>query len=392
MPSIRLTKAKIEAIKFDQKGPIRQIVWDATLPGFGVRVQRTGAKAFVLLYRVGDRKRLVQLGAVADFPTIDHARDAAREARRVVRLEDRDPIPVRGRKIDTVSDLADDWLAYLRDKDRKPSYIKDAKNRLDNHVIPTLGRMRPQDVTPAHVDRIHRRLTRDGKRMTANRVVALVQAVFSHAARPTVAIIAPTDPNPAKGVERNPEKARKVFVRPSEMPALLSSIEAEPDPYHRAFFMLALLTGARRGELLGMRWSDVDVENKTITFRDTKNRSDHVLPISQAAIDILEGLPRQQGNPFVLCGRKHGQAMNNPDKPWKRIKTRAKLPSVHIHDLRRTYGSWLATQGRTTQQIGRTLGHKSDVTARVYAEIADMAKSDLADEMAVLLQAARGLA
>lgn len=389
MASVHLTMARVQALQFDPDGPIRQIVWDAGLPGFGVRVQPAGTKSFVVLYRIGDRKRLVKIGDVRDFKKIEQARDAAREARRTVRLQDRDPIPARSRKIENVNDLATAWLAYLKQKGCKDSYINDAKNRLNLHVLPDIGRLRPKDVTAVHVDRIHRRLTKAGKRMTANRCVALVQAIFSYAARPAIRAVDPNEPNPAKGVERNPEKARKVFVWPSEMPALLEAIDAEADPYMQAFFLLAILTGARRGELLGLKWADADTENRRLIFRDTKNREDHTLSISQPAADLLDALPRQEGNPYVLCGHIIGQPIVNPDKPWRRIRERAGLPDLHIHDLRRTFGSWLATAGRTTQQIGKALGHKSSITARVYAEIAEQAKSDLADDMAALVDAAR---
>ena len=390
MPNAKLTKTRIDAIEFDPAGPIRQITWDTALPGFGVRVQPKGTKSYVLLYRVGERKRLVKLGAIGDFQTVDLARDAAREARRTVRLEDRDPIPSRPKKINLVADLVDDWLGYLKDKDRKEKYIKDTASRLRRHVLPDIGGMRPQDVNSTHIDRIHRRITKAGHKADANNVVRLVHALFNYAVR--IKAFPSTEPNPAAGVEKNPSKDRKVFVRPEEMPALLASIEAEPDPYHQAFFMLALLTGARRGELLGLKWEDADLKNRTLTFRDTKNREDHVLAISQTAVEILEALPRQSGNPYVICGHKRGSALVNPDKPWKRIKARAGLGDVHIHDLRRTYGSWLASKGRTTQQIGKTLGHKSNITAKVYAEIAESAKSDLAEQMAALVQAARGAA
>jgi len=387
MPNVKLTKDRIDKIEFDPDGPIRQITWDTALPGFGVRVQPKGTKSYVLLYRIGKRKRLVKLGAIGDFQTVDLARDAARETRRTVRLEDRDPIPSRGKKIELVTDLVDDWLGYLKDKGRKDSYIEDASSRMRLHVLPDIGGMRPKDVERDHIDRIHRRLTRAGKGPTANNVVRLIHALFTYAAR--VKAFPKSEPNPAAGIEKNPERPRKVFVSPSQMPALLESIEAEPDPYHQAFFLLALLTGARRGELLGLKWEDVDLRNRTLTFHDTKNRTDHVLAISQAAVGILEALPRQAGNPYVICGHKHGKALVNPDKPWKRIKARAGLPDVHVHDLRRTYGSWLASKGRTTQQIGKTLGHKSSITARVYAEIAEQVKSDLAEEMAALVNAAR---
>ena len=111
------------------------------------------------------------------------------------------------------------------------------------------------------------------------------------------------------------------------------------------------------------------------------------LVVDADAVALLRGLPRTLGNPYVFCGRAEGKPINHPYKAWKRILKGAGIERrVTLHDLRRTVGSTLASHGFSTQQIGKLLNHKSDITAKVYAEIADESKQDMADTMAGLLK------
>jgi integrase len=150
---------------------------------------------------------------------------------------------------------------------------------------------------------------------------------------------------------------------------------------------MVLFTGARKSELLNLQWPDVDLKGRTIKFRDTKNREDHDVPLSPEAVKLLRDLPRTLGNPHVFCGHKKGKPLNNPYKAWRRILKRAGIDRrVTIHDLRRTAGSLLATAGFSTQQIGKLLGHKSSITSKVYAEIADTAKVEMTGALAKMLR------
>ena len=81
---------------------------------------------------------------------------------------------------------------------------------------------------------------------------------------------------------------------------------------------MLLHTGARKSKMLNLEWSDVDLKIGQITFRDTKNKTDHCLPLDKDAVSLLEALPRTEGNPYVFNGAKPGKPLNNPYKAWTR--------------------------------------------------------------------------
>ena len=105
-------------------------------------------------------------------------------------------------------------------------------------------------------------------------------------------------------------------------------------------------------------------------FPETKSGKAHVVPLSPPAMTILGNLPRRPGNDFVFCGRKPGRPLANIDGAWRRVRERAKLPDVRLHDLRRSVASWMAQSGAPLLVVKNTLGHSSvKVTEKVYAQI-----------------------
>jgi integrase len=198
--------------------------------------------------------------------------------------------------------------------------------------------------------------------------------------------------NPCAGIPLRPERKRQVRLELSELPRLEAAIDAETtDPYLRAFFRFVLGTGCRRGEALNLRWEDVTLERKTrtVTFRDTKSGDDRSVPLSSYCARLLGALPKVEGNPFVFVGRRHGKRLYNGSKAWGRIRERAGLFHLRIHDLRRTFGSWLGDEGFSSKQIGTVLGHRSDITSRVYMALGDKSKRSAIDAMHRLMRKAK---
>jgi integrase len=198
--------------------------------------------------------------------------------------------------------------------------------------------------------------------------------------------------NPCAGIELRPETRRQVRLELNELPRLEAAIDSETDdPFVRAYFRFLLATGCRRSEALKLRWTDVVLPEKpkhqgaTVTFRGTKGGTDHTVPLSAYAAAQLASLPRYAGNPFVFASRQHGKPLMEPSKAWQRIRNAAGLDHLRIHDLRRTFGSWLGDAGFTSKQIGAALGHKSDITGRVYMALGDQSKRAAADTMAKLM-------
>jgi integrase len=151
------------------------------------------------------------------------------------------------------------------------------------------------------------------------------------------------------------------------MPRLATAIDEDPSPHLRAAFWLYLLTGVRKRELLRARWEDLDFHTNLWRLPDTKSGRVHHVPLSTRAVAILNALPRELGNPYVIPGARKGQPLNNLDKAWRRIRQRAGLDDVRIHDLRRTFGSHLAQDGASLHLIGTILNHRDPSTTQVYA-------------------------
>jgi integrase len=187
--------------------------------------------------------------------------------------------------------------------------------------------------------------------------------------------------NPVIGIDFNRERPRSEFIQPAELPAVLREIQAEPDPWARAYLSLLLLTGMRSGELLKLRWAEVSFERAQLRLLATKNHEDFLLKLSAPALDVLRALPRV-GSEQVFPARRRdgGVCMARPRTAWRGVLKRAGIArNVTFHDLRRTVGVLLSSRGFTAEQIARQLNHKSNITAKVYVRVADDLQQRMAD-------------
>ena len=176
--------------------------------------------------------------------------------------------------------------------------------------------------------------------------------------------------NPARELDKYKEQKRDRWVTPEEVPRLVVAIDQEQNFYAKAAIWLYLLTGLRKSELLGATWRDVDWTRKELRLPETKSGRSHYVPLSGPALALLRRMPRLQENEFILPGRSLSGHLINIHKPWRRIRARAGLQDVRLHDLRRTVGSWLAQSGMSLHLIGRVLNHSSTATTAVYARFA----------------------
>ncbi|MGH8328319.1 MAG: tyrosine-type recombinase/integrase [Steroidobacteraceae bacterium] len=388
MTTINLTAASIERLQYDPAGPSRQVLWDSKTPGLGVRVTPANGRQFVLHYRRHGRSRLMSLGRVEDFRNVTDARDEAREHLRRLRREGVDPLIERRKEkaAGTFGQLLDRWLEQHVAKRCKARTAKDYEWHANDILRPELGAWRPRDVTGGEACRLHARLTEKRGPVTANRVLATLRAVFAWAKKQDDDTLPASFDNPVASVRFNRERARREFLRADELPALTREIEAERDPWTRGYLWLLLLTGARSGELLGLKWQDVELAAGTLTLRDPKNSEDLLLRLSGAAIDVLRNIPRSSSE-YVFPPRRHDGKQPHMAKPrtaWAAILKRAGVArSITFHDLRRSAGVLLSSKGFTAEQIARQLGHKSNVTAKVYVLIADEMQQKMADALAV---------
>src|SRR5262249_25282601 len=156
MASKNLTKASIEALAYNPAGSSRQVAWDGKVRGFGVRVTPEGGKQFVLLYRVSGRQRLMSLGRVEDFKSLESARDKASDLLHGLRHEGTDPMAARDRMADAQS-MADLWRVYERE--HLAHLSENSGNAVSStwrqHIAPVVGSLKPAQVAKADVIRVH---------------------------------------------------------------------------------------------------------------------------------------------------------------------------------------------------------------------------------------------
>lgn len=356
----RLTKRSVDAAKAPKTGQV--FIRDTELTGFALRVTESGTKSFIWEGRVRGRPRRITLGQYPDLSVL-LARKKGLEVRTAV-AQGRDPASerqeVRGEA--TFGELAEAYIERHA-KSHKRSWKRDEQT-INGYLSKWKGR-KLSDITREEVIRLHDSLGRDNGRYAANRTLALLRTMFN-LARDWGYL---KGDNPALRIKMFAEERRERFLSPEELTRVNDALAEEPNAYWRAFFPLCLLLGPRRSELLATRWADIDLEQRTWRLPMTKAGRSHLLPLPEAAISILESLPSRDESEWVFPGDGASGHLVEPKKAWARIRERAGVPDVRIHDLRRTLGSWLAVQGHSLPLIGRALNHTNVSTTQVYARL-----------------------
>lgn len=361
----------------------RYVLWDDALPGFGLRVTEAGRKSFVLSYRAGGRKRFLTLGLYGVL-TLDQARGKARKVLASV-LDGADPVKERQeerRRAEAAETVADFCPVYLERhaKPRKKSWKTD-RDRIRRYILPALGSSRLEDVTREDVARLYRRIGSEHP-VEANRVLALLSVMFTVAE--DWGFLPEGHPNPARLPKRNryPEKRRDRPVTSEELPRLLQAIEREPDVHVRSALWLYLLTGLRKRELLWAKWADLDKGRGTLRLPDTKAGEPRHAPLSTAALEVFQQIPRRVGNPYIFPSPvKPGAPREDLRRRWLRVRKEAGCEDVTIHTLRHSVATWVSESGHAVQAIQAALGHRNISTTMRYVHGAGDAPRAALDQL-----------
>ncbi len=353
----------------DSGGWPKEIWWDTELTGFGVRVyppSKTGhsKKTFIVQYRINRRKRLKALGD-AGVLTLEQARERARKDLTGL-IDNIDPLAGRdqAKEAGTFAELAEIFMKRYSEPHTKPSTSQNHRYMLRGRLLPKFGNMSAIGITHNDIAHYHVEVGRNHPYI-ANRLIELISAIYKRGI--LWGILPKSFENPAHGVQHFKEEKRDRYLKPEELPGLMQSIDQEQNIYIRNAILLYMLTGLRKTELLSVQWCNIDMERGELKLADTKGGRPHYLPLSNEAMELLRQTPTLSNNPHVFPGAKKGTHLVNIDKPWQRIRKRAGLDDVRIHDLRRTLGSWLAQSGNSLHLIGRILNHADQKTTETYA-------------------------
>jgi integrase len=399
------------------------VVYDVAVPGFGCRITPAGARAWTFDYRPGGGRgsatRRMTLGRI-EILSYAKARKTAEEYYHRTRLGE-DPAGARDgqRAALTVASLVDRFMREEVVPSLKPTTVRFYKLLFRKHVLPAIGRKRAIEVSYADVAKLHRALGRDDKQITANRVKALISALYGWAGK---AGEVPRNMNPTDDVTSFRETPRTRFLSDDEIGRLgetLTVAEMVGLPYTPAFALrmakiqvladdprgdaavravaratltklkaskigrhapgpapgpiskhvtgairLLLLSGCRLSEILNLRWSDVDIARGLLVLPDSKTGPRPVW-LSAAALAVIETLAAIRTGDYVIAGDRPDLPRSSLKRPWDQIVKHAKLDGVTLHTLRHTNASVGVGAGIGLPLVGALLGHRVSRTTHI---------------------------
>jgi len=411
MPSIPLnfTKSKIQELPLPGTGT-RQYYKDTIVRGLIVDVRASGSKSFYVYKKIKGRPERILLGTFPDL-TIENARKAAQVKLGEIASGKNPQEDVRKIKNEnTFKELFENYMTRYS-KIHKKSWIYD--EREVKKFLSHWFNKKISDIRKVDVQRLVEKIYGENGLYQANRMLERIRAIYNKGIE-----WGWDGTNPAVGIKKYKEKQRDRFIQPSEMPFLIRSLEEESNETAKDYFWLLLLTGVRRTNTLTMRWEQINWDRSEWRIPDTKNGEPVTVPLLDKAMNILKERKNNSKSDWVFPSdtdnKKH---LINFKRAWKRtlqkatlylwlndeqfknlftsqeanartyeevngaynsIVSKAKIKDItlpdgimdiHLHDVRRTFGSYQAITGASLQIIGKSLGHKSSQSTQVYARL-----------------------
>jgi integrase len=404
---LQFTKAAIQALPRAPAGK-RATYRDTKIPALQLRVTPAGVKTFSVFRRVkGGGPERITVGNFRNT-TVEQARKRAGQINSAIDGGANPAAAKRAHKSEMI--FAELFREYLERhaKPRKRSWRED-ESKYNLYLVKSLGPKKLSGIGRNEIAIVHSAVTAQAKPVTANRVLALISSVFGWAVSAGL-----WDANPAKGIRRNPERSRDRFLQAHELPRFYAALAPEPNETIRDYFLLSLLTGARRANVLAMKWAEIDFERAEWRIPRTKNDDPQTIPLTPEAVAILDQRRPGATSVYVFPGGGRSGHLIEPKNGWRRIFDRdelaqlaalihgagrqfeaaegesltdalsrakrdakrlrldtakARIANVRIHDLRRTLGSWQARTGASLSIIGKSLSHKSVQTTAIYSRL-----------------------
>jgi integrase len=410
-------------------GAGREFIWDTKLAGFGLRIEASGSRVWVVKYRAegGGRSAPVRWLTIGPFPKIKakEARDKAKRDLAIVRLGG-DPagdLAAKRREM-TMAQLVElycrEGLVILKGTRRgepmKPTTAAYTKSRLEHHVVPLLGKRRVTEITPGDVAKFSRdvaagktakdekigprkRIIVRGGDGAARKLVRDLSALFTFAIQHRIVSENPV----ATASVRKTDNKRERFLSLDEVKRLgaaLDELGAEGmNPKAANITRLWALTGCRRNEIAGLKWAEVDLDRGLLVLEDSKTGKS-TRPLGAAAWALLKGLRAEaKGNATFVFPAERGEGFYHGTKRvWPSVVKKATLPGVTPHTLRHTLGGAAASGGEALLMVGAILGHANARSTQIYAHIdatparlaADRATAGIAAAIGAAVEDARG--
>jgi integrase len=358
---LNFTKASIEELPLPDPGK-RSEYQDIKTIGLRLRITISGIKTFSVLRRIKGTLERITLGRYPDL-TIEQARRKAASLNSAI-AEGKNPANiVRAYKEEmTLDDLLNEYMTRTAAFNKRPDKPK-ANYRL---YLSQWGKRKLSSIKHEEVDRLHKKLGREKGLVTANIALKLLHVMFNKAINEWRIW---KGENVAHGIKKFSEQSRDRFIQSDELPKFFKALAEEENDTIRDYFLLSLLTGARRSNVLSMQWKDINLERGEWRIKETKSGVPQTVTLSPEALTVLRNRKLSEPTTFVFPSSSKRGHLIEPKRGWKRILERAGIDDLRIHDLRRTLGSWQAKTGASLAIIGKSLNHKNQNTTAIYARL-----------------------
>ncbi|HJK87919.1 MAG: tyrosine-type recombinase/integrase [Candidatus Megaira endosymbiont of Mesostigma viride] len=380
--NINFIKKTLDSLKLPDKNK-RHYFYDTKIKGLELMVTEQGTKSFKVYRKFNGKPVRVTLGKYPEM-TIENARN---EAQRVIAdmISGKNPNEEK-KNIRSETTFGEMFKIFMErhSKVTKKSWIADELDipRFLSHWF----ERKLSTITKQEIQLIHEKIRKENGLYQANRMLARIHIIYNKAIE-----WGWNRTNPASSIKKFKEKSRDRFLHPDELPRFFESLEEEENLTIKDYVYVSLFTGARKSNVLSMKWEDINFERCEWLIPETKNGESLRVHLTEKVIDILKN--RLQSSPnskwvFESIG-KTGHLVE-PKSGWKRILQRADLKDLRLHDLRRTLGSWQATTGANSYIIGRSLGHKNPQSTAIYARLSiDPIKDSVEKATQAMLKHAR---
>jgi len=326
-------------------------------------VTGNGYKTFYVYKKVQGRPERIKVGRFPDL-SVEQARNRAKVLLAAI-AQDKNPSEDK-RRIRGTMTIGELFNLYM---EKHGQYKKSQYNdrSLYNLYLTPWAHKKLLEIRRADVEDLHKKI---GMKLQhpyqANRLRALLHTMYEFSLKRGY-----EGNNPCRGVEKHQEHKRDRFIQKEELPRFFNVLMNDPHPVIRDFVLVSLFTGARSGNIQAMQWVEINWERSEWHITETKSGQPHTVPIVGFLMDILRQRRKQVDGEWVFPGLTSEGHIRDPKVQWGHICKKVGLDDLHIHDLRRTLGSWMAITGASLLVISQCLGHKvasSNMTG-VYARL-----------------------
>lgn len=406
---INFKKSTLEALNPPSQG--RSYFHDEKEKGLSAYLTANGVLTFYTRKRVNGRDVRMTIGVYPDV-TIEQARRKSAELKGLV-ASGVDPYEQKRRVKSQNKTFEELYIEYMERYSKKHKRSWKYDEREVNKFLSHWFKRKLSDIKKTEVQLLVEKIHDTNGLYQSNRILERIRAMYNKAIEWGWEGV-----NPAIGIKKYKEKSRDRFILPNEMPHLVRALDEEENTTARDYLWMLLLTGARRTNTLTMQWIDINWEMCIWRIPVTKNGDPVTIPLVDRAINILKERKAKSGSDWVFPSQEDpAKHLVNFKRAWKRTqqkatlylwyqdeqysklifeadlnasgyeqvnmaykrvvlraaKAKVTLPTglmdVHIHDIRRTFGSFQAITGASLQVIGKSLGHKSPLSTQVYARL-----------------------